>query len=98
MGNHLKILTSHGTLPHFYVRKIMEGIFQIVYLLLQAISNLTGLSYNEVNIVSYYIILPFIYIALADKIIKKNIIKVIYVFGMLVGLFLIKDFSEFSDW
>ncbi len=76
----------------------MNIIFQIVYSLLMWISNVTGFTYNEVNIIAYYIILPFAYVMLADRILKKHLLKVLYVVGISVCLFFIKDFTTFSDW
>ena len=53
----------------------MNATFQIVYLLLQWIAEISGFTYNEVNIIAYYIVLPFAYVFLADKLLKKHILK-----------------------
>ena len=76
----------------------MNTAFQIVYSLLKWIAEVTGFTYNEVNIIAYYIILPFAYVILADRILKKHILKILYVVGVSVCLFFIKDFTTFSDW
>jgi len=76
----------------------METTFQIVYSLLKWISSVTGFTYNEVNIIAYYIVLPFAYIVLADRILKRHILKLFYVFAVTVCLLIIKDFTAFSDW
>ena len=76
----------------------MNVIFHIVYTFLKMISAITGFTYNEVNIIAYYIVLPFAYVILADKILKKNILKIIYVFSVAGVLLMIKDFTAFSDW
>lgn len=76
----------------------MNTTFQIVYSLLKWIAEVSGLTYNEVNIIAYYIILPFAYVILADRILQKHVLKILYVVGVSVGLFLIADFTEFSDW
>lgn len=76
----------------------MSGLFQIVYLLLKGISELTGFSYNEINIIVYYIILPFIYIWLADKIWKKHVLKIAYIVLVTIFLIRIPDFESFSNW
>jgi hypothetical protein len=75
----------------------MDLIFQIVYTLLKLISELTGFSYNEVNIIVYYIVLPFVYVFLADKIIKSVVLRIVYLTVVAVVLLLIPDFSAFSD-
>ena len=76
----------------------MSGLFHIVYLILKGISELTGFTYNEINIITYYIVLPFIYVALADKIWQKHILKITYIAAVITGLILIPDFESFSDW
>ena len=76
----------------------MNTTFQIVYSLLKWIAEVTGFTYNEVNIIAYYIILPFAYVILADRILKKHILKIFYVVGVSVCLLFIKDFTTFSDW
>lgn len=76
---------------------IMNEIFRIVYSALMFISEITGLSYNEVNIIAYYIVLPFIYVALADKIWGKHLLKITYVCVVSLVLLLIPNFRIFSD-
>lgn len=76
----------------------MNTAFQIVYLLLMWISEITGFSYNEVNIIAYYIVLPFAYVFLADRILKKQVLKILYIAAITAVLLSIRDFSVFSDW
>lgn len=76
----------------------MNTTFQIVYSLLNWIAEVTGFSYNEVNIIAYYIILPFACVILADRILRGHVMKILYVVGVSVCLFLIDDFTEYSDW
>lgn len=76
----------------------MSALFDFVFRILVWVSVHTGLSYNEVNIVVYYILLPFVYVMLADRIWRKNVLKIGYVVWVVVLLFLIPDFSAFSDW
>jgi hypothetical protein len=76
----------------------MNTVFHIVYSILMAISEITGFTYNEVNVIAYYIVLPFAYVILADKILKIHVLKILYVGAIAAALFFIKDFSEFSDW
>lgn len=76
----------------------MNATFQIVYSLLQWISEISGFTYNEVNIIAYYIILPFAYVFLADRLFKTHVLKIVYIVGMAASLLFIKDFSKFSDW
>ena len=76
----------------------MNTAFQIVYIFLKWIAEITGFTYNEVNIIAYYIVLPFAYVVLADRILKRYVLKISYVVGVAVCLMLIKDFTTFSDW
>ena len=76
----------------------MNTTFQTVSSLLNWIAEVTGFTYNEVNIIAFYIILPFAYLILADRILQKHMLKILYVVGVLVCLFLITDFTEFSGW
>ena len=76
----------------------MESIFNIVYTFLKFLSELTGFSYKEINIISYYLILPFVYTILADKILGRHILKIAHLLIVLLTLLLIEDFSAFSEW
>ena len=76
----------------------MNTTFEMVSSLLKWMAELSGFTYNEVNIIAYYIILPFAYVILADRIFEKHILKILYVVGVSIGLFLITDFTEFSNW
>ncbi len=76
----------------------MDLIFQIVVVLLNIIGDLTGLTYNEINIVVYYIVIPFTWTILLDKIFKIHYLKLSYGLIVIVSLIVIKDFTLFSDW
>ena len=75
----------------------MNQIFQIVYELLKWISKISGLTYREVNIIVYFIIIPMVLIYLIGRILKRK--SLIIVFGTLVLLtiILVPDFELFSD-
>ena len=75
----------------------MNTTFQIVYSFLKWIAEITGFTYNEVNIIAYYIVLPFAYIVLADRILKRHVLKIIYVVSVAACLLIIKNFAKFSD-
>jgi hypothetical protein len=76
----------------------MDIIFEIVEGILYGISLITGLTYNEVNIIVYYIIIPLTWIILLDKILKFNYLKIGFCVITLCLFVFIKDFSKFSDW
>jgi len=75
----------------------MNFVFRIVADSLDWIASVSGFTYNEINIIAYYIILPFVYVALIDRIIKKHFLKMGYAIGWLVLILSIKDFRAFSD-
>jgi len=75
----------------------MGLIFNIIAGLLQLISELTGFTYKEINIIVYYMFIPFIYISLIDKIIKKHFLKFLYLGAMVIFLIKVKDFETFSE-
>lgn len=75
----------------------MNSLFNAVAQLLSAVAALTGLTYNEINIVAYYIVLPFVYVALLDRILAKHFLKIAYVCLWIVILFSVDDFVASSD-
>ncbi len=76
----------------------MNTTFQIVYSLLKWIAQITGFTYNEVNIIAYFIVLPFFYFILADRILKTHVLKFLYVVSVTACLLFIADFTIFSNW
>jgi len=75
----------------------MSPIFYIVYQTLEWLSSITGLSYEEINIVVYYIVVPLIFFALIDKILGKPIFLAAFSILLLVVGTQIRDFSLFSE-
>ena len=75
----------------------MNYVFQIVTDSLNWIASITGFTYNEINIIAYYIVLPFIYVALMDRILKKHFLKIAYAAAWVVLIICIPDFRMFSD-
>lgn len=76
---------------------IMRELFYIVYSILNFISELTGLSYNEINIIVYYILLPFLYFTLIDKILKQSYCKISFLVVWLVLFLSCDSFKSLSD-
>jgi len=75
----------------------MNLVFQIVANSLDWIASITGFTYNEINIIGYYIILPFLYVALFDRILKKQVLKIVYIVAWAILIVVIPDFRAFSD-
>lgn len=74
----------------------MEKIFQGVYEFLKWVSKISGLTYHEVNIIVYYIIIPGIFIYLLGRIIKNNRLILIYGVLVLLTITVVPDFALFS--
>jgi len=75
----------------------MNLIFRIVADSLNWIASINGFTYSEINIIAYYIILPFVYVVLIDRILKKHFLKIAYVIAWGVLIILIPNFRAFSD-
>jgi hypothetical protein len=76
---------------------VINGIFEIVKRALESISEITGLSYNEVNVVVYYAIVPLIYVWLGDRILKRHTLKICFLTGWTLLLLFVPDFEAFAD-
>lgn len=62
-------IRSQTTLHPYNCKKMTYLIFAIVMMALAGIAMLTGLSYNSVNILAYYLALPLIWAFMTDRII-----------------------------
>jgi hypothetical protein len=75
----------------------MNFVFRMVADSLDGIASVSGFTYNEINIIAYYIIIPFVFVALLDRIIKRHFLKIGFAVAWLIGILLIEDFKAFSD-
>lgn len=76
----------------------MNTIFTIVFEILNWLSNISGFTYKEINIIVYYVIAPFVYLYFIDKIIGKNYLKIAFVTTTVTSLLIIDDFGVFSNY
>jgi len=76
----------------------MKEIFKATYDLLIWLSDLTGFSYKEINIIIWFIIIPLSWAILIDKIRNKHYLKTLTILFITITLIFIKDFSKFSNW
>lgn len=74
----------------------MDKIFQGVYEFLKWVSKISGLTYHEVNIIVYYIIIPGIFIYLIGRIIKNRTLILVYGVLVLLTFTVVSDFALFS--
>ena len=73
-------------------------VFNIVAQALRTLSRLTGFTYNEINVLLYYFIIPFTWMILLDSILNINYFKIagsIFCIGFYAGC---RDFRKYSDW
>ena len=75
---------------------LMNIIFLIVRNTLLIMANISGFSYQAINIIIYYIVIPFIYFIIIDRIFGTFYFTVSYVIIIAISIFLIKDFELFS--
>jgi hypothetical protein len=74
----------------------MDTIFRIVYNILVWISNVTGLTYKEINIIVYFMVIPMVYLHLIDRIVKRNYLKIGFLLLLAVFFIVVKSFEAFS--
>ena len=74
----------------------MNDIFQVVYKFLKWISKISGLSYHEVNIIIYFIVIPAFFIFLLSKIFKQKMFIIGFLILIFISILIIPDFSKFS--
>ena len=72
-------------------------IFSIVAGMLYVISRVTGLSYNQVNIIVYYAVIPFSWCWMLDSIFGFHFLKIVCGVFFVIVFFSVKDFSRFCD-
>jgi len=75
-----------------------DKIFKIVANFLSFVAHKIRLTYNEINIIVYYLIIPFSWLCLLDIIFNFHYLKiafVIFTLGFIVGC---RNFSTYSDW
>ncbi len=73
-------------------------VFNFVANSLSFIGRSTRLSYNQVNIVVYYFIIPFSWLCLLDVFFNFHYLKItvsIFTIGFIVGC---RNFNSYSDW
>lgn len=75
----------------------MNFVFHLIYLALRGLSALTGLTYNEINIVFYYFVIPLVLLLLLDRILKKYLFTSILVASWITLLLVVPNFSRFCD-
>ena len=76
----------------------MNRVFNTVAKALRSLSRLTGFTYNEINVLLYFFIIPFSWMILLDNILHVQYFKVagfIFCIGFYAGC---RDIRKYSDW
>ena len=76
----------------------MKTLFNLVHDILMFFSEITGFSYKEVNIIIWYLLIPFSWAYLLDKIINKHYFKIGITILTIATLIVIENFSQFCNW
>lgn len=90
---------SNLTIGGKIVMAVMLPIFAVVAGVEHVIAKLTGSTYNEVNIIVYYLLIPLSWTVMIDYLTKLPFISPMFVLAWIV--FLWKDpmiFRDRSDW
>ena len=77
------------------IMAVMLPIFAVVAGIEHVIAKLTGLTYNEVNIIVYYLLIPLSWVAMIDYITKMPLLTPMYITAWII--FLWKDQKKFKD-
>ncbi len=75
----------------------MKILFKIVYDFLKFLEKFTGLSYEEINIIIWFILIPLSWAILLDTIFKKHYFKICFLTIIIVSLLYIDNFKIFSN-
>ena len=75
----------------------VSKVFWLVAQTLQKIASFLHLTYNEVNVIIYYGIIPLSWCILFDLIVKKPISTILFIILWTVILSFVKSFSNWCD-
>jgi hypothetical protein len=77
--------------------KFIQFLFLIVAKSLYMLAVKLKLSYSQINILVYFFVVPFVYLALIDRILGFHFLKIAALLGSIGFFVLCRDFSAFSD-
>lgn len=75
----------------------MSFTFYIVYQALEWLALVTGLTYKEINVVVYYGLVPLVFMALIDKILRKPVCLSLFSSVLLVLYLVVSDRPMFAE-
>lgn len=74
----------------------MDKIFDLVYRSLKWLSEIFGVTYEEINVIIWFIMLPVIFAYLLDRVLKTNYVKIALAVMVVLTLLWIPSFENFS--
>lgn len=97
MRNRLPLLKEFSklTLVEKIITVVMLPIFAVVAGVEVLIAKLTGTTYNEVNIVVYYLLIPLSWTVMIDYLMKLPLLTPLFILAWII--FLWKDPMKFRD-
>ena len=97
MGSGKRIIIEWESLSRLdkVVMAFVLPIFAVVAGAEHIIAKLTGATYNEVNIIIYYLLIPLSWVAMIDYITKMPFLSIMYIIAWII--FLRKDPMKFRD-
>jgi len=75
----------------------VNAVFCVVAVGLEWLAARTGLTYVEINIVVYFMVIPFVFAVMLDGILRWHWMKLAVVAGWALALFAIPDFNACSE-
>lgn len=83
----------------FYImlKKMISIIFLLVAFVFYFVSLVTGLSYEEVNVIFYFFLIPFSWCAMLDIIFKFKFFRISFAILFLTFAYSIQSFQVFSN-
>jgi len=76
----------------------MNTLFEYTYNILLWISEVTGFTYKEINIIIWFMLIPLSWMILIDKIYQQKKCTIIFIGISTASLLLIPDFTKFCNW
>ena len=75
----------------------MSSIFDAVYHLLLWLSDVSGFTYKEVNVIVYYLLVPLVFLILLDRILRMWALTVSFLAGALALILWLPNFRTFAE-
>lgn len=78
--------------------KFIQFLFLIVAKSLYRIAEFSKLSYNQINVLVYFFVVPFLYLAILDHHFDFHYLKAAATFTTLGFFIVCRNFAAYSDW